>query len=220
MKRQKPHGPCTSLSPLWPPFPPFFPRQIVSDARIGRSPNSALSWGAASELPLWAPRGALSGTCSSSPDPGQAVGQFQAMIYQDRKTSLFYTKPGERCSGVGIKSQNTWPTTQGSIGMKATSMSKERLINWQVIIVFISEFINNPEEPVKLPLRFENKNVCLRRFISNAWSSCERLLCVFQWVRGQNKAVDANSLTRVLHLVIISLASMCSYFITNVRPPS
>lgn len=163
MKRQKPHGPCTSLSPLWQRFPPFFPRQIVSDARICRSPNSALSGRAASEFPLWDPRGTLSGKCSSCPDLGQAVGQFQAMIYQDRKASLFYTKPGERYSGVGIKSQNTWPTTQGSIGMKTTNLSKECLINWQVIIVFISEFINNPEEPVKLPLRFENKNVCLRR---------------------------------------------------------
>ena len=60
-------------------------------------------------------------------------------------------KPGERCSAGGVKRQNTLSTTLDPIGMKATGMSKEHLFNGQFIIIFGSEFINNPKEPVKLP---------------------------------------------------------------------
>lgn len=42
-------------------------------------------------------------------------------------------------------------------------------------------------------------------------------LCVLM---TQNKSVDKESLTRELHLVIINLASMFSYFMTNVGLPS
>ena len=60
-------------------------------------------------------------------------------------------KPGDRCSAGGVKSQTTLSIILDPIGMKATSMSKEHLFNGQFIIIFSSEFINNPEELVKLP---------------------------------------------------------------------
>ena len=125
-----------------------------------------------SESPPWAPLGTLSGTCSSSPVPGQAVGQVQAMIHQDHKTSLFTWSQESVSPAGGIKSQNTLSTTLDPTGMKATSMSKEHLFNGQFIIIFSSEFINNPEEPVRLPWTLKIK--------MSAWNA------YLWWLRSEN----------------------------------
>ena len=68
---------------------PSFPGQIGRDARMAEVQPLPFSEELLLLIPPWAPLGNLSGTCSSSLVPGQAVGQVQAMIHQDHKTSLF-----------------------------------------------------------------------------------------------------------------------------------
>ena len=168
MKREKPCGQYMSLSLLWQTFPllPWADRQGCWD---GRSPASALFWRAASPNPTvgstWHPQRNM--FFLSGPRTGSGPGSGYDSPGSQNIT--FYMKPGERCSAGGVKSQTTLSTTLDPIGMKATSMSKEHLFNGQFIIIFSSEFINNPEEPVKLPWTLE-----IKMFAWNAYLWCLR----------------------------------------------